>query len=1160
MPPETLSASDLSNHLGCRHLTALDQRARAGKIERPKFVDPVLEVLKKRGRQHEAAYLGHLYARGKSIYAVREHAPDADEQTMRAMREGVDVIYQASFRDGRWRGIADFLLRVETPSELGDYSYEVADTKLARSTRAGTILQLALYSEIFGKRQGRQPARMHVVKPGAQFETETYACREYAAYYRYVKDRLESAIAADDLDAEPRSYPEPCPQCDICRWRPACNRRRRADDHLSLVAGMQTLHARVFEAAGRGTLASLAQAGRALDDAPERGSAQTFEDLHTQARAQFDAREGGSRVVRFRDPLPQRGFALLPTPSPGDVFFDIEGDAFVGTNGLEYLLGWCVIENESSDARSALRYEHVEADDAAGEKRAFERFVDAMTERRARFPDMHIYHFAPYEPAALKRLLGKYGTREPELEWLLRGERFVDLHAVLRQGLVCSVERYGLKELEDFVGYQREIDLDEAGAAWRRMEFAFELEGDITDEDRALVRGYNREDCESTWALRQWLEEKRQACIEAGHAIPRREAKDGTPSANVEERRMKVAEIYDRLMAELPLDASDRDDGQQARWLLAQALDYFRREGNVAWWEFHTRRAYDFDEAWKDRKAVAGLRFVEDFVLEPTKKRGRKKHVHRFTYPPQDVSLKEDDVLYAMGEMPPIVDEEDGKKSGGALALRFGTVLAHDEAARTIDLTRNKNCVEPDSPSVFVHRNPGTEILENALLAVASDFGSDGSTSPYRASVDLLTRALPRLRDGGGALREKGEDPVAAGIRLARALDKGVLPIQGPPGAGKSHTGAEMIVALAREGKRVGVTAVSHKVVSNLLHKVLERAGEHGVGVQTVHKVKKKREESGLVVEVDKNPPALDALQNGAVVGSVAWLWASEGAEQKLDYLFVDEAGQMSLAMVLAASRAAENLVLLGDPAQLEQPQQGAHPDGVSVSALEHLLGDAQTLPEERGLFLGETWRLHPSICAFTSEQYYDERLRSRPELEQQRLLGETRFAGAGLFTVPVTHEGNTSTSSEEVACIEEIVAELLREDSGSSAVHWENAQGARAPLTREDILIVAPYNAQLAKLQTALPCMRIGTVDKFQGQEAPVVIYSMTSSSPEDAPRGMSFLYSPNRLNVATSRARCAVILVASPRLFEPECRTPEQMRWANGLCAFKAQSRSAG
>lgn len=389
---------------------------------------------------------------------------------------------------------------------------------------------------------------------------------------------------------------------------------------------------------------------------------------------------------------------------------------------------------------------------------------------------------------------------------------------------------------------------------------------------------------------------------------------------------------------------------------------------------------------------------------------------------------------------------------------------------------------------------------------------------------------------------------MAAAIRIAPHLDGSVFPVQGPPGAGKTHTGARMIVTLAQSGKRIGITANSHKVIRNILDDVLEAAEEMGASVQCIQKVSAKQESlPGLQFNTD-NGQTLAAIGKNCQVGAgTAWLWARPDAHQSVDVLFIDEAAQMSLANVLAVSQAAESIVLLGDPRQLEQPMQGSHPEGTDVSALDHILGPHATIPENLGLFLEETWRLHPEICLFTSELFYDDRLRSRPDLAMQSVKSEGRIKGSGLRYLPVAHEGNQNSSPEEADQIAELVSEIL-----NSKTTWTNRKGEEALIRLEDILIIAPYNAQVFELQARIPGARIGTVDKFQGQEAPIVIYSMTTSSYADAPRGMEFLYSANRLNVATSRARCVCIIVATPQVFEAECRTPKQMQLANAFCRY--------
>ena len=1132
-----LSATDLANHLGCRHLTNLDHRVAHGVLERPKFVDPVLKILAERGLQHEAEYLAHLRGQGRDVVELVEGDTAAGEKTVAAMRNGADVIFQAALRDGCWQGRADFLIRTDLESNLGPFSYEVYDAKLARSTRAGTILQLSLYSDMVRAIQGKAPDWMHVVKPGADFEPESFRCDEFGAYYRWVKSQIEVSVAGDDHRQDPATYPEPVPQCDICRWRPRCNRQRRGDDHLSLVAGMQTMHAREFVSQGKTTLEQLGDSAEALRERPPRGHIETYERLRDQARVQLVGRRESKNVVERRPLEDSRGLAILPEPSPGDVFFDIEGDAFFGEGGLEYLLGYAFAGEKSDD----LDYRAFWAMNLAEEKRAFEQFVDAMLERWEQHSGMHIYHFAHYEPSALKRLMGKHGTRENKVDRMLRGGLFVDLHAATRQGLRASVERYGLKELEPFFGFGRDVDLQQAGLARRRVEWALELgrPGEVVAADHDAVEGYNRDDCVATAALRDWLETVRAEWETEGITIPRPDLRSGEASEGVKERRAEVAEVFDPLVAGLPEDQESWSEVDRARWLLAHSLDYFRRENNVVWWEFFERRKLELEDAFGDRKAVGGL--VPLGVVGETGKRV-KKPIYRYRFPPQDLSFGEGDELHEPGG-----DADREPKDS-----QIGSVHEVHEAEGLLDLVKDKGRENDDPNIVFVHKLFGTEALEKALLSLGRWVVTNGIDTPgtLRAGRDLLLRRPPRLVGGSrsGPFRGTNETPVEAAVRLVQELDHGLLAIQGPPGAGKTHAGAKMILELVRQGKRLGVTAVGHKVIANLLKAALKMADEEGVAMEAAHKVSKRSEDPGSIAETTGNATAEKALDEGRVLGGTAWLWARDEFEGELDYLFVDEAGQMSLANVLAASRAAKNLILLGDPAQLEQPQQGAHPDGTEVSALKHLLGKHKTMPPDQGLFLDRTWRLHPDICGFTSELHYEGLLESREGLEKQELRGDTPFAGAGLFHVSVIHDGNQSSSPEEVAAVTSVIQSLQRD-----GLTWVNGDGEEAPLESEHILIVAPYNAQISALKKALPGIKIGTVDKFQGQEAPVVIFSMTSSSPEDAPRGLSFLYNPNRLNVATSRARCAVILVANPRLFEPECHSPEQMRWANGLCRFR-------
>jgi predicted RecB family nuclease len=1136
-----LAATDISNHLACRHLTQLDRAVAEGRRPAPQWRDPNIAVLQQRGFEHERAYIAHLKAQGLSVVApVEEGGKLSMEKTVEAMRAGADVIVQAELRKDGWLGRADVLLKAARPSpKLGDWSYEVVDTKLAQETRAGAVLQLCLYCELVAEIQGRDPEHMHVVKPGSDFPRESFRYDDYGAYYRLVRARLLQAVQGPPLES---TYPDPVPHCEVCRWWQHCDTQRHADDKLCLVAGIRQLHIAELERQDVHTLTQYAEEPGPFRQPPQRGSKEAFTRAHGQARIQLvGRREGGPRYRLMLPQAPGLGFYLLPQPDIGDVFFDIESDPFAGDGGMEYLLGIAHADLGGGLLGGLLYYTAFWSFTPSTEREAIERLVDVIMDRWRARPGMHVYHFSPYEPGAVKRLIGRHGTRGEELDQLLRAERFVDLLAVTRHGLLASVESYSLKELEKFCGFTRATELPSAAAALRRVAHALELTGaqDITAEDRGTVEAYNREDCLSTAALRDWLEERRREAEQLGGSIPRPINRSGDASEAVEERAADIQALYDRLREGIPDDREAWGPEERARWLLAHQLEYFRREEKSAWWDYFRIHGLDADDLFEERKAITGLTFVG--AVDG----GGRLPVHRYRYPEQEVDPDEGKEL-----------QEIGSK------IVMGKLLRLDVVNHTLDIAKTARAAELHPSSVMINDMVLAASVEKSLLDLAGSIARNGvdGEGPYRAARDLLLARPPRLQKSGGSaltggnLRKKGEDVVSAAIRLAMSLDNSFLPIQGPPGSGKTYTGAQMISALALEGKRIGVTAVSHKVIQKLLAESVKAASQDGRVLLAMRKDSQADGEAAEGVGVVKdNRQLLAGLANGVVVGGTAWFWSSNDMKESVDYLFVDEAGQMSLAQVLATARAARNLVLLGDPQQLEQPQKGAHPEGAEVAALVHILGKHKTMPDDAGLFLDVTWRLHPSICAFTSELFYESRLESRAGLEEQKLTGGSLFPQSGLYYVPVRHTGNQNSSAEEVDAIERIVGSLRK-----PGVTWTSAEGRAAQLGPQDILVVAPYNAQVAALSRRLGSQaRVGTVDKFQGQEAPVVIYSMTSSSAQDAPRGMSFLYNPNRLNVATSRARCACIIVAAPDLLEPECRSPDQMRWANGLCRFRELAR---
>jgi predicted RecB family nuclease len=1116
MEVRSLTPTQLSTHLACAHYTQLERKRRAGELVVEFMPDTGLEAMRRRGEEHERAYierLGH-----ENVSDLRESRdPGA---TLAAMRKGVQAIVQAPLGNDTFFGIADVLLRVEVPSSLGAWSYEPVDTKLARETRAGTILQLCTYCEMLAAMQGVEPARFHVVTPLAE---ETYRTADFAAYFRLIRSRLKSAVAQTPA---PATYPDPVSHCDICNYWKHCGDQRRRDDHPSLIADIRVAQTREFQRQGIATLTAIAGVGGKLPAEPARGTRSTFERLGHQAKLQLQARSQPLPPVDALPIEPLRGLQRMPEPSPGDVYLDFEGDPFVGEHGLEYLTGYAW-----RDTKGVLRLSQDWALDAASEKAACERFIDFVAQRLEEYPTLHIYHFGAYEPSALKRLCARYATRNDALDRLLRGGCFIDLHAVVREAFRIGVERYGLKELEPLHGFVRKLDLRDAALARQDLELAIELSDSrrITDELKQQVAAYNGEDCFSTEALQRWIEGKRAEAIAAGQPIQRPVQASSEPSEEVSKRDQRIATLRAELTADLPADPEERNPKQAARALLASMLGYCRQEEKNAWWEFFRLRELPVSDQIEEREMLAGLQFAG---VEPKQGRERNER-HRYSFPPQDTAIDVgDDVVFTK--------PEDPTPEPRSTKLKVAEI---DHAAGSVIFSVPAAAANARPTAVFRHGVVPGEPIENSLLTFAASIRDHGftSTAPFAAASQLVLRLPPHI---DSPLRKPDEPMIDAAKRVCRSLDGSVLPIQGPPGSGKTYVGARAIAELART-KKVGVTAVSHKVIDNLLGEI----GDSGSKLRLAHK--DKGEPPHGIEYLDDNAETLSAVSAGTVVGATVWLWSSDDAEGVLDYLFIDEAGQMSLAHALAAARAARNVVLLGDPQQLEQPTKGAHPEGADVAALVHVLGkDRATLADDQGLFLDRTWRLHPAICAFTSELYYEGRLLSVDGLERQRLDGDTPFAGSGLFLVEVPHEGNQSRSNEEISAVERIVRRLL------AGTRWTDHEGRTRPLAPSDILVVAPYNAQVSALRRALAPFgveRVGTVDKFQGQEAAIVIYSCTASSPQDAPRGMAFLYDPHRFNVATSRARGAVIVVSSPALFEADCRTPEQMRWANGLCRFR-------
>jgi uncharacterized protein len=1123
------SASDLVNFSECAHLTTLDLRALEEPLERADDEEET-RLIQGKGQAHEQAYLAHLQATGAKVADMRvgPKGPDAAvARTLEAMRAGADVIYQGALRDGRLTGYTDFLRRVPHPSQLGDYSYEVVDTKLARTPKATAVLQLVYYSDLLAAAQGTAPLAAHLVL-GTR-EERTFRVADYAHYYAALKARFLAHVDAPQRE----TYPHPCERCRICHWRDLCEAKRLEDDHLGQVADIRRTQIKRLTDAGISTLAALAQvpAGQGVKGI----QAETLAKLRRQAALQLGKKQTGENEVEFLEPPAGagRGFARLPPPSEGDIFFDMEGDP-LEEGGLEYLFGVVFRENGQLEFRPFWAHSRAE------ERVAFEAFMDFVAARLARFPDLHIYHYASYEVTALRRLMSLHGTRESAVDDLLERHKFVDLYRVVRETIQVSEPGYSIKNLETFYrDGKREGEVTNAGASIVYYERWKALREDAILEE---IRRYNEDDCRSTAELCEWL----RGLAPSGGTAPASEpalapvppAKSAKAAAR-EAERVKAEERREacrqQLAAALPPDRELWTPDDEVRELTLQLLDFHRRQAKPAWWALFDRQEMTEEELVEDPQCIGGMTRVPEAKPIPED----RSLVYTYRFEPQDFKLKTGDECA----------RTDTREGLGKVGI--------DEEAR---IARIKIGAKREPPPQRLSIGPGSPLRDAVLREAVRRFAEsviEGSKR-YAALEAFLRKDPPRI-DG----RAAGAPVVADAGSLAQVteavagLRESSLFIQGPPGAGKTYTGSHVIVALLARGKRVGVSSNSHKAINNLLAKVEEVAKAERVafrGAKRANGNEDTRLDGTFIEDVDDNDDVADG--NFQLIAGTAWLFADPQFDQTLDYLFVDEAGQVAVGNLVAMGTSAKNLVLLGDQMQLGQPVQGVHPGRSGDSSLEYLLDGIATIPADRGVFLEHTWRMHPDVCRFISEAVYDGRLQPEQGTANQKLVlghgAHAELRPTGVRFVPAAHDGCRQRSAEEAELVAALYRSLLEQ-------RYVDRDGVEHPMRPENILVVAPYNMQVNLLKQNLPGARVGTVDKFQGQEAEAVIVSMTTSSGDDLPRNMEFLFSKNRLNVAISRARCLALVVASPKLLDVRCTTPEQMALVNTLCWVKSVSEGS-
>ncbi|MGW8481963.1 TM0106 family RecB-like putative nuclease [Microbacterium sp. NPDC055903] len=1137
------SASDLKLAAECEFAwcRAIDAKlGRVAAVEEPE--DATLRRAAELGDVHEQNVLQSYRDRfGSGVHEVSKvSSADASslaavvEETGAALRSDARVVFQAAFSTGEFVGFADFLLRDD------DGRWRVQDSKLARRAKVTALMQLAAYVDQLDALGIPRSDEVDLILGDGSIST--HAVDDLLPLFMVRRARLRSLIAdrriEDGAAGEPLAWGDGRGDLDLiaCGRCATCTEQVEAHRDLLMVARMRPVQRARLRAAGIASIDDLAVAA-----APPAGmSLDAFTALRAQARVQL-ATHGDVPAVDVYHP---QAIHSLPRPSRGDIYFDFEGDPLYTepagdqppTWGIDYLFGW--VDDEE-------QYSALWAHTFAEERAALERFLDFVAVRRAAHPDMHIYHYAPYETAHLVAMAARHGVREGDVDRLLREGVFVDLYPLVLRTVRVGSHSYSIKKLEPlYMGDEvRTADVQKGDDSIVQYVAAreFAAAGEMEEADRLLadLADYNRYDCVSTRRLRNWLID-----------IARAEGVVPAPSDEPDEAMYEPSPRSVALLADAVSDVALGGSGETHR-IAAAAIDYFPREAK-SFWVGHFQRLREPVSMWEQTRDVVrvdpSLSRVRREWGVPEGRRVSSREIELRGEVAPGTTLGERSTPFALYPVPVPFDVD--VPSRAIHAPRTVTVIEVVDGAYVVEETSVNGQTWDELPLALTPPSPPRVVsLQGAIDEWADAVHADAPGFPADAATDILRRVPPRTRSGAPLPGDDG-DAIEAIVRGILDLDDSYLAVQGPPGTGKTFTGSRVIARLVLEhGFRIGVVAQSHTIIETLL----ERVVADGVPPGQVAKAPKDPGADPSYTVIPKPGMAAflaERAGQGVVVGGTAWDFSHTGrvGRHELDLLVIDEAGQFSLASTIAVAAGAKRLLLLGDPQQLPQVSQGAHPEPVDTSALGWVMNGDAVIRPEYGYFLAQSWRMHPAVAAPVSKLAYAGRLASAPGTERRRIEG----VEPGLHVVPMRHRGNATESPEEAVEVVRIVRDLLGRV-------FTDMDGRSRPFEQSDVIVVAPYNAQRQLVHDALaadglPDVPVGTVDNFQGKEAAVSITTLAASSGRDAPRGPEFLLLQNRLNVAISRAQVAAYLVHSPALLDDLPHTPE------GVARLSAFARLVG
>jgi len=1114
-----ISPSDLNNFVACKY-TALNEIKFHNK-EIKKNEDKANDKLwKEMGIEHEKKHFKILKDKHKKSISIKSDLDENDRfnETVRAIQKGYDLIYHAYLIDENFRGEADFLIKCNTPSELGDYSYEVYDTKITRNLKPRHVTQITAYSDMLGKIQKLMPEKMYLID--GSDELHTFKTIEYIELFNHGKNEFVKFLSNKTKE---KLYPEKCSYCNLCNWKDECDQIWEKDNYINLVAGSNKSQIEKLKKNKVRTVEQLAKTKLIATDL--KINSESFEKIKSQAKLQEEKRLTGEDKIVFLDPDFGKGFYKLPKPDDGDVFFDIEGFPRMD-RPFEYLHGLYYKD------KGKLKFKDLWAKnyDKESEKNIFIELMNFFEKRFEEYPNAHIYHYAPYEKRAIRELATVYSSEFPNGDIandnLLRKEKYVDLFAIAKQSIRTSERDMSLKSIEKFYDFERKADIVKADDSVAKFDNWITTKNDKHKKD---IISYNEEDCVSTYHLREFLVKNKPESIDwfvKPEEIKKEPSKYRRKIPNALSREEVEVDLNNRL--EKKKNKNNKDIVDQ----LKNFIGFHWKSIKPEYWDVFDKAEKTHLELEDDTECIANCVLISD---KP--KVTDDGIIYSYRFNDQNYKLKKGKAAFDVHQ----------KKSTGSIH----SIEEEFPDKNIVKIIISKKSKIKEMPNLLTLGNgkpPGVHQHDQALNKFLEDYiKNDGKN--YKSIMDMLGRSGPDIKDikKNSNLIDDQKDLIPQSVEIVKNLNNSYLTMQGPPGTGKTYSSASIIIELMKIGKKVGVTSNSHEAIKNLLIAIEEQATKQNFKFNGVRKTSRQNKREWKFIQDKFEGKELNFDEYSLYAGT-SWFFVDPRMNKTLDYLFIDEAGQVALGTTIANATCAKNLVLIGDQMQLSQPMRAKHEGYARMSSLDFVLEDNDTIPADKGVFLNVTRRLNKKICNYISSSFYDSRLTSDSITETRSVnLKLDPIKDEGLFYVPIEHTGCSQRSDEEADLIEKTYNKIINKEF--------KVGDTTGKISAKDIMVVAPYNAQANNIRERLKKkfkedVRVGTIDLFQGQEAKVVLISMTTSDVESLPRHKDFFFSRNRLNVAISRAECVAIIIFNENLLLASASSIKEMKLMNSFC----------